>query len=293
MVRISAKNQTFTMGLDKSNAPLQGNGQPWSCYLGVHQVTFTYDFCMDAYLVTQSQFLAVMGFNPSKHQIAGATGGTLPVDSATWFDAMIYCNTRSQADGLAPAYSYGAVTHSGTGSLYGGGPPTTTDPKSASNVAGVVMDLTKPGYRLPTNAEYEYAERANTTGNYFFAPDGANVSQVAQQYGWGPDNSGGTTHPVGLLKPNPWGLYDIVGNLFEWENDWDAPYPTTPQVDPVGEPAGASCGGATPAGGAKMAKGGSFKADVGNHQRIGYHYYWTPASVNGELGLRCVATVVP
>jgi formylglycine-generating enzyme required for sulfatase activity len=177
--------------------------------------------------------------------------------------------------------------------LYGGGPAVTTDPRSASSVADVVMDITKPGYRLPTNAEYEYAERANTTGLYFFTTStvAATVRQVAQLYGWDSDNSGGVTHAVGLLKPNPWNLYDILGDLFEWLNDWDAPYPTMAQVDPIGADAGMSCRGSTPAGGAKMAKGGSYRADSGNHMRIGYHYFWTPASVNPELGFRCAATV--
>jgi formylglycine-generating enzyme required for sulfatase activity len=272
MVRVPSKNKSFMMGLDANEAPLQSNGQPWACYLGKHQVSFTYDYCVDAKLVTQAQFSALMGFNPSKHKTADTS---LPVDSETWYDALLYCNKKSQKDGLEPAYSYGAVTLSGM---------------SASNIEGVAVDLKKSGYRLPTNAEYEYAERADTTGLYFFSPTKtANITDLGAVYAWYSVNSKGVTQPVGGLKPNPWGLYDIVGNLFEWENDWEGPYVTTPEVDPVGPSQGTGCGGFS-IGIEKMAKGGSWHTDVATHMRIGYHFKWKPASVHPELGFRCVAT---
>ena len=221
------------MGFTASQAP--GNsGGPWACFVGQHQVTFTYDFCMDAKMVTQTDFSTVMGFNPSKHQIAGSA---LPVDSETWYDAMLYCNAKSKMEGLDPAYTYGAITYNG---------------KSAKTVADVALDLTKNGYRLPTNAEYEYAERANTAGLYFFSPtQTSNITALGAVYAWYAGNTGNmTTEPtavysgpngsqaVGTKKPNPWGLYDIVGNLFEWENDWEGPYSTTAEVDPTGPATG-------------------------------------------------------
>jgi formylglycine-generating enzyme required for sulfatase activity len=273
MVRISSKDKSFMMGLDSNEAPLQSNGQPWACYLGKHQVTFTYDYCVDAKLVTQGEFAALMGFNPAKHKTADLT---LPVDAETWYDAVLYCNKKSLKDGLELAYSYGAVTLTGM---------------SASNIAGVTLDLKKNGYRLPTNAEYEYAERGDATGLYFFSPtQTANITDLGAAYAWYSVNSKGVSQPVGLLKPNPWGLYDIVGNLFEWENDWEGPYETTSEVDPTGPDMGTSCGGYD-VGIQKMAKGGSWHTDVATHMRIGYHYKWKPASVHAELGFRCVATV--
>lgn len=268
MVRIPAKNQSFMMGFDPSEAP----GTIWACYLGKHQVTFTHDYCMDANLVTQAEFSKLMGFNPSKHKTADST---LPVDSETWYDAVLYCNKKSQADGLQPAYSYGAVTLNGS---------------SASNIAGVTVDLTKNGYRLPTNAEYEYAERANTTGLYFFSPTKtANITALGAVYAWYSVNSGGVTQPVGKLKPNPFGLYDIVGNLFEWENDWEGPYVTTPEVDPLGPATGTGCG-TFDLGIQKMAKGGSWHTDVATHMRISYHFKWAPSASHAELGFRVVST---
>jgi formylglycine-generating enzyme required for sulfatase activity len=295
MVAIPARNQSFSMGFTASEAP--GNaGGPWSCIVGQHQVTFTYDFCMDAKMVTQTDFAATMGFNPSKHQIPGEA---LPVDSETWYDAVLYCNAKSVAEGLTSAYSYGAVTYSGKEGA-----------SSVSNIANVAIDLTKNGYRLPTNAEYEYAERAGTTGLYFFSPtQTADITTLGAVYAWYSGNTGGMTtepsavysgptgsQPVGLKKPNPWGLYDIIGDLFEWEHDWEGPYALVPEVDPTGpatgtEPKPASqCGTFNTNPNQRMAKGGSWHTDVGTHMHISYHFEWPPEAVHPELGFRCVRT---
>ena len=268
MVRIPAKDKSFMMGFDPAEAP----GTVWACYLGKHKVTFTHDFFMDANLVTQAQFSKIMGFDPSKH-VTGDT--TLPVDSATWYDAVIYSNKKSLADGLEPAYAYGAVSMNG---------------KSASNIASLTVDITKNGYRLPTNAEYEYAERADTTGLYFFSPTAtSNITELGAVYAWYAGNTGKVSQAVGKRKPNPWGLYDIVGNLFEWEHDWEGPYNTTDEVDPLGPAKGTGCG-TWSIGVQKMAKGGSWNTDVQGHMRISYHYKWAPNSVSSEMGFRTVAT---
>jgi formylglycine-generating enzyme required for sulfatase activity len=273
MVHIASKGKSFTMGLDPNEAPLQGNGLPWACYLGKHQVTFSYDYCVDSKLVTQAQFSALMGFNPSAHK---TNDPTLPVDSETWYDALLYCNKKSQKDGLQAAYSYGAATMNGM---------------STSNLANVALDIKKNGYRMMTNAEYEYAERADTIGLYFFSPTvTTNIAALGAVYAWYAGNSGGVSQPVGTLKPNPWGLYDIVGNLFEWEHDWEGPYGTMPEVDPIGPAMPSDCSGKGISG-QRMAKGGSWHTDVGAHMRIGYHFRWGPASNSAELGFRCARTL--
>jgi formylglycine-generating enzyme required for sulfatase activity len=113
----------------------------------------------------------------------------------------------------------------------------------------------------------------------------------ANAYSWNTYNSGNTTHPVGTKKPNPWGLYDLVGNLFEWESDWEGPYLTTDQVDPIGPANGdAFCGTDNVQAQKRMAKGGAYAQDVKNHERISYHYKFFPTSVDSQMGFRCVVT---
>jgi formylglycine-generating enzyme required for sulfatase activity len=88
--------------------------------------------------------------------------------------------------------------------------------------------------RLATEAEWEYASRAGSTGRYCFGDDPA----LLTEYGWYAGNSDWVTHPVGQKKPNRWGLYDMHGNVAEWVSDWYAYYPGGPQTDPTGPPAG-------------------------------------------------------
>ena len=288
MKRIASAGKSFYMGFACCN-------DTWSCCTGMHKVTFTHDIYVDTTKVKQPDFQALMGFNPSNFTTAaaGENAAMLPVDAATWFDAALYCNARSKRDGLDTVYTYTSVKHWANPNI---------NPNCVQNLGNLAYDITKNGYRLPTNAEYEYLEGAGKTGDsttYFWGTTYADDS--ATKYSWSSVNAGGRSHAVAMKAPNPFGLYDITGDLFEWEGDWDSTYRAVPQTDPTGSiaPALENCG---PSMAAKCAKGGSWSSDAQDHQRISYHYKWPDSATGGawgvndgedgnQLGFRCVATI--
>jgi len=111
-----------------------------------------------------------------------------------------------------------------------------------------------PGYayRLPTEAEWEYAARAGTTNRYSFGND-SDYLECYERF-WFRDNSNSRTHPVGRLPANPWGLHDMTGNVFEWCSDWYGTYPMYPETDPQGPATGTY----------RVARGGSYYAQPYN-----------------------------
>jgi formylglycine-generating enzyme required for sulfatase activity/serine/threonine protein kinase len=128
-------------------------------------------------------------------------------------------------------------------------------------------------FRLPTEAEWEYACRSGTTTNHSFGDD----FSVLPDYAWLKMSSGGTTHAVGELKPNPWGLYDMHGNVFEWCADWYEDYPTSPQVDPLGPASGKD----------RSLRGGSYNNSPGVH-RSARRDHQLPDYRNQNIGFRLV-----
>ena len=163
-------------------------------------------FYMDTREVTQKAYEALMEKNPSKSK-----GPDQPVEQMDWYHAILFCNLRSLKEGLKPCY----------------------DSKT------LACDFTADGYRLPTEAEWEYACRAGTRSEYSFgdAPD------KLRSYAWFKENSAQTTHPVGQKTPNPWGLYDMHGNVAEWCHDFygENYYQKNEAQNPRGPSAGDKC----------------------------------------------------
>jgi formylglycine-generating enzyme required for sulfatase activity len=178
-----------------------------------HRVTVTRAFALKATEVTQAEWRAVMGTDPSGF---ADCGDTCPVEQVSWFDAVDYVNRVSDAEGLPRCY--------------------------ADDVDRTFAGLDCTGYRLPTEAEWEYAARAGAmtalhTGDIVNA-DCVPVDPNADAAGWYCGNAGGTPHPVGEKQPNAWGLYDMHGNVWEWVQDWYAAYPAGAVVDPAGPASG-------------------------------------------------------
>jgi formylglycine-generating enzyme required for sulfatase activity len=156
---------------------------------GEYLVTLSRDFWVGKHEVTQAEYLAVTGKNPSHFH----DHPDLPVEKVSHHDAVAYCACLTERERTAGRLPSGYE------------------------------------YRLPTEAEWEYACRAGTTNHFSFDSEA-----VADQYAWTSENSGDRTHPVGQKLPDPSGLHDIHGNVWEWTHDWFGPYPGRDTTDPKG-----------------------------------------------------------
>jgi formylglycine-generating enzyme required for sulfatase activity len=193
MIRIDGG--TFTMGSPSNEQGRTTSEGPQ------HQVTVD-SFYIAKFPVTQNEYQELMGRNPSHHK-----GPALPVEQVNWFDAVEYCNKLSEKEGLTPAYTV-----------------------SGNNVT---WNSEADGYRLPTEAEWEFACRAGTQTPHY---SGTSVDEV----GWHVGNSSTRTNPVGEKLPNAWGLYDMLGNVLEWCWDWLGSYSTEENNNPLGPASGTS-----------------------------------------------------
>ena len=236
-----------------------------------HEVTLSRPFLLAATPVTQAQFEAVMGFNPSDFK-----GPKLPVESVSWYDAVTYCNRLSEQQGM-PESDWAYALHEVKGKP--------GEPKFEAYVEW--RGLESPGFRLPTEAEWEYACRADTTTATFLGDLDRNSLKDEQPnvtldpMAWFGGNSGNATNKVATKQPNNWGLHDMLGNVWEWVWDWDDMYPSAPVLDPTGPPTGDN----------RLIRGGSWSL-YARFCRAAYRGRDWPGHRFNDIGFRMAQTII-
>jgi len=243
-----------------------------------HNVTLS-GFSIGKYQVTQAQWYAVMGITIQQQQALTTTsttnygrGDAYPVYYVNWYDALVFCNKLSVTEGLTPAYR---IADSTDPDDWGTVP---TNNNATWNAVEVVDGST--GYRLPTEAQWEYAAKGGNPladGWVGYTWAGSNtVVDVA----WYNLISGSASHPVGTKAANGLGIYDMSGNVFEWCWDWYGSYTSEDKTDPTGASSGSS----------PVLRGGSWNTGA-EYLRSAYRYYYTTNNRGNDRGFRLARPV--
>ena len=257
---------TFQMGSDNQDNP----------FTHPQHTVIVGSFYIDNYEILYDKWMSVTAWG-AKHgysdlQDVGANGFNsagrvmMPVAAVSWYDAVKWCNARSEMDGRTPVY------YTNTSLL-----STQIYRVGMKDISNTMVNWKANGYRLPTEAEWEYAAKGGTKAQVPtpFMYSGSNtVDSVA----WFLGNANNATYARELKKPNELGIYDMSGNVMEWCWDWYLfIYPSGTVTDPKGESTGDG----------RVLRGGSYNSDEGQCRSLA-RFYWEPYGAINESGLRCV-----
>ena len=223
----------------------------------VHSVTVL-SFYMCDHEVTQKEYCDVMGTNPSYY-----SGDNRPVENMSWYNAIEYCNRRSMKEGLTPCYT---IDKSNMDS---------NNTNSSDDLKWTVKcNFSANGYRLPTEAEWEYAAKGGKKSEGYTYSGSNSIGNVA----WYDGNiSGNRTHDVKTKPPNELELYDMSGNVYEWCWDWMGAYSSSSQTNPTGASSGSL----------RVLRGGCC-SDYASFCRVANRFHYTPSGSYYNLGFRVV-----
>jgi len=237
-------------------------GDLWDGCRPAHKVTFAYNFYIGKYETTFDEYDAFCNATGRSKPYDWRWGReSRPVINVIWWDAIAYCNWLSQKEGLPVAYRLEGEVDEG---------------QLLDSSGNLTTDITKVvGYRLPTEAEWEYVARGGNKSKSYKYSGSDNVDEVA----WYASNSEGKTQEVGKKAPNELGLYDMSGNVWEWCSDWFGDYSSSAQTNPYNN-----------SGSYRVNRGGSWGINA-VYVRVAFRNYSSPTSASGNLGFRICRTV--
>ena len=262
---VFVESGTFLMGSESG----LGNEKP------VHSVTLS-DFYISPYELTQGEYEELCCYTSSSPFSSYGYGSQYPVYYVSWYDALVYCNLKSMQEGLTPCYTINGGTDpkNWPGIKTNNGKYSCSYTSTNSTWDAVICDFTADGYRLPTEAEWEFAAKGGKKSQGYTYSGSNTVGDVA----WYSNNSGSKTRQVGTKNKNELDLYDMSGNACEWCWDWYGSYSSSSATDPTGASSGSY----------RVFRGGYCENNDAWYLRVAYRGYDYPYRRVTSTGFRLV-----